>query len=688
MQTMQTSQYRYGFSIAWGEDYWSNENTDANKRQYYSHAYAITREEIDIPAADKRLQLSGNRRFLVTSDGAPFFWLADTGWETMQRLVRSDVTKYLNSCAEQEFNVVQVVALAETWNKTVPNMQGDLPLANADPNQPLTTPGNDPSDAAQYDYWDHADYVIDTAASLGLYVALLPTWGKYIIDNSGPPFNQPYMGIFDNSKAYNFGKWIGSRYAKRNNIIWVLGGDRAPDTEPKRELIRQMARGLTDGGGTQLKTFHPIGGKSSSEWFQNESWLDFNMYQSGHVSQNLPNYNIIASDYAKSPVKPVLDAEPRYENAGINFDSANGRFTPYDVRQAAYWSVFAGSFGHTYGHGSIWQMYAPGRTSDENVYWYDALNAEGRTDMKYVRRLIESRPFLERIPDQTLVTNALSGGDRIQATRGSGYAMIYTRQAVTVNMGKISGGTVTAYWYNPRTGANTLIGEYANTGTRAFTPPSTGVNNDWVLVLDDKSKAYPPPGQGDTDPPPVDTTPPTAPGNLALVSKTPDSVTMSWTAATDASGIEVYDIYKDDVYFGYTQDFANLRFTATGLTPSTTYTFKVKAKDKAQNWGPFSNPLTVTTDAAQGVDTTPPTAPGNLALVSKTSDSVTMSWTAATDASGIDVYDIYKDDVYFGYTQDFANLRFTATGLAPTRPIRLRSRLRTKRRTGDRSAIR
>ncbi|WP_372638148.1 DUF4038 domain-containing protein, partial [Cohnella sp.] len=629
MQTMKTNQYRYAFSIAWGERYWSDENTEANKRQYYSHEYAITREEIDIPAADKRIQVSANRRFLVTSEGSSFFWLADTGWETMQRLNRADVLKYLKSCADQEFNVVQIVALAETWNLTVPNMYGDQPLVGADPNRPLTTEGNNPSDPAQYDYWDHADYVIDTAASLGLYVALLPTWGKYIIDNR-TPYNQPYLGIFDNAKAYNFGKWIGGRYANRNNVIWVLGGDRAPDTDPKRQLIRQMAQGLRDAGAAQLTTYHPIGGKSSSEWFQSDGWLDFNMYQSGHLSRDYPNYNMIVADYGKSPVKPVLDSEPRYENAGINFNSANGRFSPYDVRQAAYWAVFAGAFGHTYGHGSIWQMYAPGRTADENVYWYDAINAEGRRQMKYVRRLIESRPFLERVPDQSLVANALSGGDHIRATRGSGYAMIYARTGFTVNMGKISGATVTAYWYNPRTGASTRIGDFANAGARAFTPPTTGANNDWVLVLDDQSKNYPPPGQGQ-EPEPGDTTPPTAPGSLSLVSKTATTATMKWTASTDASGIEVYDIYRDGVYYGYTQDFDNLQFTATGLAPNTTYTFTVKAKDKAQNWGPFSNPLTVKTDEEPGRDTTPPTAPGNLSLVSKTEKTVTMKWTASTD---------------------------------------------------------
>uniref|UniRef100_UPI0035655B2E fibronectin type III domain-containing protein n=1 Tax=Cohnella sp. TaxID=1883426 RepID=UPI0035655B2E len=162
-----------------------------------------------------------------------------------------------------------------------------------------------------------------------------------------------------------------------------------------------------------------------------------------------------------------------------------------------------------------------------------------------------------------------------------------------------------------------------------------------------------------------DTTPPTAPGNLRLVSKTSTAVAMRWNASTDASGIEVYDIYLNGIYYGYTQDFDNLQFTATGLAPNTTYTFTVKAKDKAQNWGPFSNPLTVTTDEEPGRDTTPPTAPGNLRLVSKTSTTVTMRWNASTDASGIEVYDIYRNGVYYGYTQNFSNLQFTATGLTP-----------------------
>ena len=106
--------------------------------------------------------------------------------------------------------------------------------------------------------------------------------------------------------------------------------------------------------------------------------------------------------------------------------------------------------------------------------------------------LIEARPMLARVPDQTLITDALTGEDRITGTRGEDYAFIYssTGQAFTVNMGKISGNNVKTNWYNPRNGTSVLIGEYPNTGKRTFTPPSIGRGFDWVLVMDDSSKGY------------------------------------------------------------------------------------------------------------------------------------------------------------------------------------------------------
>jgi hypothetical protein len=63
-----------------------------------------------------------------------------------------------------------------------------------------------------------------------------------------------------------------------------------------------------------------------------------------------------------------------------------------------------------------------------------------------------------------------------------------------VRLDKISGAKVRTWWFNPRNGEATAAGEFANTGEREFTPPASGKGNDWVLVLDDAARNFPPPG--------------------------------------------------------------------------------------------------------------------------------------------------------------------------------------------------
>jgi hypothetical protein len=115
--------------------------------------------------------------------------------------------------------------------------------------------------------------------------------------------------------------------------------------------------------------------------------------------------------------------------------------------------------------------------------------------MRYVRALVESRPYLSRVPDQSLVAGTLEGSDHIVATRGDGYAWIYSPQGrkFTVNLEKISGARVKAWWFNPRTGAVSDAGEFDNKGTREFTCPAEGFGSDWVLGLDDASRNFPKP---------------------------------------------------------------------------------------------------------------------------------------------------------------------------------------------------
>ena len=442
-----------------------------------------------------RLGVSDNRRFLVKADGSPFFWLGDTAWELFHRLNREEAARYLRNRAERRFTVIQAVALAELDGLNASNAYGDKPLRNNDPTQPDTTPGSDPKDAAQYDYWDHVDFVVDEAARRGLYIALLPTWGRWVHENN----------IFTPASARTYGEFLGRRYGKKP-VIWVLGGDRYPDKPEQQAIWRAMAEGVVAGiGGKQddaLMTFHPSGGASSSRWFHSDAWLDFNMQQNGHGS-NVDVWNRIERDYNRTPTKPVMDGEPLYEDHPIGFNAKeNGTSNDYEIRKTAYEDVFAGAHGHTYGHHSVWQMHAPKWGAGVNgplSFWYDALDRPGAAQMQHLRRLIESRPMLMRVPDQSvLASDPGDGTNRVQATRASdgSYLFVYTAagQPVTIRMDKTSGPAAKAYWYDPRRGTSSLIGTFPNIGTRPFTPPARGAGNDWVLVLDSAARNFAPPG--------------------------------------------------------------------------------------------------------------------------------------------------------------------------------------------------
>jgi hypothetical protein len=146
------------------------------------------------------------------------------------------------------------------------------------------------------------------------------------------------------------------------------------------------------------------------------------------------------------------------------------------VRQRAYWDVFPGAFGHTYGNHAVWQMYTPERkpVNGPLFYWYEAIDRPGAGQMQHLRALIESRPFLSRVPDQTIVADELSGADHIVATRGDGYLFVYSAQGrrFTVNMGKISGSAWRHRGTTRDPGTRSTLGTFENRGTREFVPPS------------------------------------------------------------------------------------------------------------------------------------------------------------------------------------------------------------------------
>jgi hypothetical protein len=424
-------------------------------------------------------KVSTNRRYLLDQYGKPFFWLGDTAWELFHRLNREEAEHYLKDRAAKKFTVIQAVVLAELGGLDVPNPYGHLPLKDKDPTKPIE------------DYFKHVDFVVNKADELGLVIGMLPTWGdKWHDGRKG--------GIFTPENAAVYGEFLGKRYRDKP-IVWILGGDRSIDNERHKAILRTMAAGLKKGdGGRHLMTLHPPGGRDSAEWFHEDDWLAFNMLQTGH-GYNHDNYNRISRCYQRRPAKPCLDGEPSYEDHPAEFNAKNGYTSDYDVRKGAYWALFAGACGHTYGCHDIWQFFAEGRNpiTAARTPWRKALQLPGAGQMRHARTLLESRPFLQRIPDQSLlISDADKGGDRVQATRSEdgSYAFIYSASGkpFTVDLSKLSGKELVAHWYDPRTGIAAPAGKFPRGEGRKFEPPTQG--KDWVLTLDDAAKNYPAPG--------------------------------------------------------------------------------------------------------------------------------------------------------------------------------------------------
>lgn len=443
----------------------------------------------------RQLVISPNGRFLQTAEGRPFFWLGDTGWLMFQKLHRDEVIRYLDVRQRQGFNVIQCMILHNPNNRHV---YGAAALVESDPGRPNVTPGNDLSKTGEYDYWDHIDWVLERAAERGIFLAMVPAWGS--IARSGK---------LNATNVETYGRFLAERYRSKPNVIWLNGGD----THGNRETAvwKTLGKTLKEHDPKHLLTFHPFGRTQSSTWFHHEPWLDFNMFQSGHKrydqdtefpnAKGEDNWRYAQEDYAKTPVKPTLDGEPSYEGIpqGLH-DWKEPLWTDKDVRRYAYWSVFAGSFGHTYGHAEIMAMRQAEdakRPSGIGKLWSEAVEDPGANQMQHLKNLMLSRPYFERIPDQSVLAG--DNGTRYDfmiATRGARYLMVYTYSGkpFQVRSSALPAKRLRAWWFDPRTGKAQPAQTQEAAAIRTFSPPG-GTGSDWVLVLDDAAANFPKPGQ-------------------------------------------------------------------------------------------------------------------------------------------------------------------------------------------------
>jgi hypothetical protein len=419
-----------------------------------------------------RIRVTADGHYLAYADGTPFFWLGDTGWELFHKLKKEDIDMYLQNRKEKGFDVIQAVILDQA-----PNYYGDRSMEDNDPLKPVEK------------YFELVDWVVKKAMEKNMVMALLPTWGdKVTAIRSREP------ALFNEANAYAYGLFLGRRYAACPNVVWIAGGDNPAfvDTADWRPVFRAMIRGLREGsGGQELITYHPWGENSSTLYWHEENTLDFNMMQTGHKKHDIAGWDWVRRDLTYTPVKPILDGEPNYEDHPVDWDKKNGYFRDYDVRKAIYRSVFAGACGVTYGHHAVWQFYRPGDAHPfayPDRYWAEALDRPAAYQAGYLKQLILSIDADKRVPDQSMIVGGQGeGGEYITAFRGSdsSYGMVYlpVGKTIQLDMKWMKATGVLVSWFDPARGRVAKKVKVARKAQLSFTSPTVGWGKDWVLIV-------------------------------------------------------------------------------------------------------------------------------------------------------------------------------------------------------------
>jgi hypothetical protein len=203
------------------------------------------------------LRVSPNNKNLLNGE-SPFYWLGDTAWDLFQRLNEEEAQVYLRNRKEKGFNVIQSVLINFAY-------EGDKISYQQIENKDILNVIHVQNKC----YWDHVERIVDSASELGIYFALLPTWGR-IVKN----------GYLNRSNASTYVNFLINRFKHKKNIIWLLGGDIRGDLH--FDLWNTLGIALKYAMPDTLIGYHPFGRTSSSYWFSECSWLDFNMFQSGH----------------------------------------------------------------------------------------------------------------------------------------------------------------------------------------------------------------------------------------------------------------------------------------------------------------------------------------------------------------------------------------------------------------------
>src|SRR5215471_15126612 len=425
------------------------------------------------------LKASANKRYLVDQNNQPVFLVGDSPHAMFVNLTVSDAATYMANRASYGINALWVEVLCGSY---IPNCRADF--STQDGIVPFSTPGDisTPNPA----FFSRIDAMIATAAQNGITL-LIDTW-----ETGG---EMPLLRSNGNTKAFNYGAYLGNRYKDSPNIIWITGNDfQSYLDNTDNGLIHSIMHGIASVDSNHLQT---------TQLYLNGSHDDALLLPLTSLAAAYtysPTYAQIYKEYNATPTLPVFMEEANYEGEN-NLGADPSSFKV--LRQQEYWSMLSGALAG--------QLYGSSVTAYFKKGWQHGLDTPGIAQLRIMKNFFTALQWWSLVPDQThtVVTSgygtfSASGpihtNNYVTTARISDGSVVlaYTPASttLTVDMTKLSGPS-TARWFDPSNGTYRSISgsPLSNARTMTFTTPGNNGDgdSDWVLVLEASASAKPPP---------------------------------------------------------------------------------------------------------------------------------------------------------------------------------------------------
>lgn len=412
------------------------------------------------------LKIGPTGRYLVDRDGRPFLIVGDSPQSLIVNLSVAQADRFFANRQAAGFNSLWINLLCDRYTGGRPDG------ATYDGIVPFTTPGD--LSTPNPSYFARVDDMIRLAAKHRLVVFLDP------IETGG------WLGVLRRNgvaKAYAYGRYLGLRYRRYPNIVWLNGNDFQTWRHPRDDaLVLSVAKGIRSVDPDQLQTIELNYFTSTS--LDDPRWRGIVGLDAAYTYT--PTYAEVLKAYGRQNHLPVFMIEANYE--GEHWYTG-----PSTLRRQEYWTMLSGATGQFYGNKYTWPFLKR---------WPHYLNTIGSRQLTFVTDLFAHRRWFDLVPDSKhrlvvagygTYSNAgtVNSNDYVTAARtpDGKLAIVYLPMGhpIEIDMTRMSGRRVRAQWYDPTTGKYASVpgSPFPRSGRRRFTVPGKNHdgNEDWVLVL-------------------------------------------------------------------------------------------------------------------------------------------------------------------------------------------------------------